>query len=83
MITTRLKRYAVGISCLVVGVVGGVIPVLQGWIFIAAGLIILKDDVIFVGSFIKWLKKRFPKTIPLFSKSEEKVDALLRRWKLK
>ena len=44
--TTRLRKvidWAVGLTLIAVGVVGGFIPVMQGWIFVLAGLAVLSS----------------------------------------
>lgn len=41
LITLRLLRMAAGILLILFGVIAGFIPILQGWIFILAGLALL------------------------------------------
>ena len=40
----RIARLSAGSLLLVVGVIGGFIPVLQGWVFVLAGLSILAQE---------------------------------------
>lgn len=40
----KVWRLAAGWSLIVLGVIGGFVPILQGWIFIIAGLAILAKD---------------------------------------
>ncbi|MGB9626272.1 MAG: hypothetical protein ACPMAQ_15570 [Phycisphaerae bacterium] len=37
----RILRNAIGVLCIAIGIVGGFIPVLQGWMFILAGLLLI------------------------------------------
>lgn len=37
----RILRNAVGILCIAFGIIGGFIPILQGWMFILAGLLLI------------------------------------------
>lgn len=37
----RILRNAIGVLCIIVGIIGGLIPVLQGWMFILAGLLLI------------------------------------------
>lgn len=44
--TTRLRKavdWVLGLTLIGVGIVGGFIPVLQGWIFVLAGLAVLSS----------------------------------------
>ncbi len=40
----RIARLSAGSVLIVVGVIGGFIPVLQGWVFILAGLSVLAQE---------------------------------------
>jgi uncharacterized membrane protein YbaN (DUF454 family) len=40
----RIARLSVGSLLIVVGVIGGFIPVLQGWIFVLGGLSLLAQE---------------------------------------
>jgi uncharacterized membrane protein YbaN (DUF454 family) len=37
----RILRNAIGVVCIIVGIIGGFIPILQGWMFILAGLLLI------------------------------------------
>jgi len=59
----RLLRNAIGAICIAIGIVGGFIPILQGWMFILAGLLLLD----WPGR--KWLLRKLRHT-RLFLKTE-------------
>jgi uncharacterized membrane protein YbaN (DUF454 family) len=40
----RIARLSIGALLIVVGVIGGFIPVLQGWIFVLGGLSLLAQE---------------------------------------
>lgn len=40
----RIARLSAGSLLLVIGVIGGFIPVLQGWVFVLAGLSVLAQE---------------------------------------
>jgi len=40
----RIARLSVGSLLIVVGIIGGFIPVLQGWIFVLGGLSLLAQE---------------------------------------
>ncbi len=37
----RILRNAIGVVCILIGIIGGFIPILQGWMFILAGLLLI------------------------------------------
>ena len=51
-------RITIGIILVIIGLIGGLIPVFQGWIFGIPGLIILADYFPPVKRFLIWAKKR-------------------------
>jgi hypothetical protein len=40
----RIARLSAGSALLILGVIGGFIPVLQGWVFVLAGLSVLSQE---------------------------------------
>jgi uncharacterized membrane protein YbaN (DUF454 family) len=54
---TRVLRLSAGSVLLLVGVIGGFIPVLQGWLFILAGLSIMAPESQRARSWLDWVKK--------------------------
>ena len=61
MIKHSLK-IALGITLLTIGLIGGLIPVFQGWVFGIPGLIILADYLPPVKRLLKWAKKKYIKS---------------------
>jgi uncharacterized membrane protein YbaN (DUF454 family) len=53
-------RHIVGWTLLVLGVAGLLLPVLQGWLFIALAALLLAPDVPLFGRLLDWIEKRFP-----------------------
>jgi len=56
-----LKKYlhiSFGILLVVIGLIGGLIPVFQGWIFGIPGLIILSKYFPKIKTFVSWAKKK-------------------------
>jgi uncharacterized membrane protein YbaN (DUF454 family) len=51
-------RLSVGSVLLVVGVIGGFVPVLQGWIFILAGLTVMAPESPTAQRALDWLKRK-------------------------
>jgi hypothetical protein len=83
MLQRKIKRHVIGIFLLFLGVLGGILPIIQGWIFISLGLLVLKDDIAFIPKLIMKLKAKFPRAAPVFSRAEDKVDHIMHKWGLK
>lgn len=60
-ISKRLLRLIFGWFFLVLGLLGLVLPILQGWLFIAIATILLAPDVPFFRRILNYVQKRFPK----------------------
>lgn len=53
-------RHILGWSALALGVAGLFLPILQGWLFIAVGAMLLSPDVPFFRRLVAWIETRFP-----------------------
>ncbi len=51
-------RITLGIILVIIGMIGGLIPIFQGWMFGIPGLIILADYFPPVKRLLKWAKKK-------------------------
>jgi len=56
----RVVRHILGWGMLALGVAGLVLPVLQGWLFIAIGALILARDVPFFARMLDRIERRIP-----------------------
>jgi len=56
----RIFRISVGCLLIVLGLAGLVLPVLQGGLLLALGILVLSVDVPIFRRFICWLEARFP-----------------------
>ena len=54
----RTARITFGIILIIIGLIGGLIPIFQGWIFGIPGLIILADYFPPVNRLLVWAKKK-------------------------
>ena len=54
----RTARITFGIILVIIGLIGGLIPIFQGWIFGIPGLIILADYFPPVNNLLVWAKKK-------------------------
>tara|TARA_B100000945_G_scaffold285963_1_gene256612 strand:- start:433 stop:639 length:207 start_codon:yes stop_codon:yes gene_type:complete len=51
-------RITLGIILVIIGIIGGLIPIFQGWLFGIPGLIILADYFPPINKILKWAKKK-------------------------
>ncbi len=51
-------RIALGIILVIIGMIGGLIPIFQGWLFGIPGLIILADYFPPIKQLLIWAKKK-------------------------
>ena len=51
-------RIALGIILVIIGLIGGLIPIFQGWLFGIPGLIILADYFPPIKRLLNWAKKK-------------------------
>jgi uncharacterized protein YqgC (DUF456 family) len=56
----RLLRIFAGLVLIILGLVGLVVPILQGWLFLALGALILSPDIPIFARIVAWIEKRFP-----------------------
>lgn len=57
----RVGRHLLGWAFMALGVVGSLLPILQGWLFFAAGALLLAPDIPLFARFFCWIEKRFPR----------------------
>jgi uncharacterized membrane protein YbaN (DUF454 family) len=61
-----VARHVLGWLFIGLGVVGSLLPILQGWLFFAAGALLLAPDIPLFARFFCWIEARFPMlTAPL------------------
>lgn len=75
-IRPSMKRKAAGIGLLGVGVIGLVLPFLQGFLFLALGMFVLRHQYMWAHRGIGWIAGRWPGMV---AKSEEMEARLLAR----
>ena len=54
-------RIALGLTLVIVGLIGGLIPIFQGWVFGIPGLVILADYFPPLKNLVSWGKKKYKK----------------------
>ena len=58
----RVLRIALGTLLMILGLVGLVLPVLQGWLFLGMGGLVLAQDIPIFAKMTCWITARFPQT---------------------
>ena len=74
-----LKRKVAGFSLLFLGAIGTVLPILQGFLFIALGLFVLRDQYAWAHRGMDWLRRRWPRQVVGVEAMEARMIAWLRR----
>ncbi len=57
------RRKAAGLALLVLGVLGLVLPILQGVLFLALGLFVLREEYGWANRGMAWLRAKWPRQI--------------------
>lgn len=55
----KVLRIAAGIGLILIGIVGLILPVMPGWVFIIPGLVILSEHFEWAKRLTDWLKNKF------------------------
>jgi len=61
LILKKTSRLVTGITLVLVGIVGLILPVMPGWIFLIPGLIILADFFPPIRRLLDWAKSKDPR----------------------
>ena len=81
--TKKLVKLIVGWTFLILGILGFFLPILQGFLFTAVGLVILAEESKFVKKLLQPLERKYPKQfekVHAFRNSVyRKVQALIQR----
>ena len=54
----KILKISLGIALLLIGIIGALIPIFQGWMFGIPGLIILADYFPPIKKLLNWAKKK-------------------------
>jgi len=56
-------RITLGVILVLIGIIGGLIPIFQGWVFGIPGLIILAEYFPQLNKIINWAKNKYKKSL--------------------
>lgn len=56
----RIFRLTLGLLFFALGLVGLVVPILQGWLFLALAALVLSRDIPILTRLVDWIGRRFP-----------------------
>lgn len=54
----RILRISLGVTLVILGIIGGMLPVVQGWMFMIPGLLILSEYFPPVRRLVEWAKRK-------------------------
>ena len=77
---SRMAIMFLGYGCLFLGVIGMVVPLLQGALLIVVGLILLSRTANWAQSLIDRLKDKYPKISASINKAEKLAERLEARF---
>jgi hypothetical protein len=75
---SRMRRKLFGWSMILVGIAGLVLPLLNGTLFLAIGLYVLKDDYVWAAKAIDWARRRFPRQAASMDRGQAKAEEYLK-----
>jgi hypothetical protein len=76
----RPRRKALGWSFLTLGVLGCVLPFLQGFLFLALGVFVLRDQYLWAANRWAWVQGRWPGAVARIESTEASVNTRLSEW---
>lgn len=85
-VQARLKRIGViivGWAFIVLGLIGLVLPILQGVLFLLVGLLILSTEYVWAHNLLHKLLMRFPKIASQMNRARERAERWIRKTKTK
>jgi uncharacterized membrane protein YbaN (DUF454 family) len=56
-------RFASGVALVIIGIIGLILPVMPGWVFVIPGLIILGDYIPPIKRLVDWAKSKIPESV--------------------
>ena len=56
----HIVRLSLGTILILLGIPGLVLPILQGWLFLALGALLLSVDVPFFDRLVRWIEQKVP-----------------------
>jgi len=69
-----------GWLCLLIGLIGGLLPILQGWPFGIAGRLILSREYEWAHNLTEKIRTRFPKFARIMDATADKANRIIRRF---
>ena len=54
----KTVRISLGVGLVILGIIGGLLPILQGWMFMIPGLIILSEYFPGIKKLLDWAKRK-------------------------
>ena len=77
----RILRITLGIIFLLLSIIGGLLPVVQGWMFLFVALYLFSYDIPIVRRTFRRLEERFPRHADGLHAFEARMKQRLAKWK--
>ncbi len=77
------KRKVLGWALLFIGVLGVILPILHGMLFLALGLFVLRHQYAWAHRGMLWFQRRWPRQVESVELLEIRLIARLRLWGVK
>jgi uncharacterized protein len=57
----KILRNVLGATLFILGIPGLVLPILQGWLFLGLGALLLSIDIPFFDKIVRWIEDKIPR----------------------
>jgi hypothetical protein len=76
-------RKALGWGFIILGILGCVLPFLQGFLFIALGVFVLREQYLWAANRWAWVEERWPRAVGKVESMEQSVNARVVGWAIR
>lgn len=73
-------RKVLGWSFIVLGILGCILPFLQGFLFLALGVFVLRDQYVWAADRWSWVSRKWPAAVAKVEGMEERISARFVGW---
>lgn len=74
-----LSRKVLGLGSIAIGPIGLLLPILPGFLFVALGVFILRDQYVWAHRGVGMIRNRWPQAIPAIEEREQRALAWFAR----
>jgi len=74
-----LSRKFIGLASIALGLIGLILPIMPGFLFVALGVFILRDQYVWAHRGVGMIRNRWPQAIPAIEDREQRAMAWFAR----